>query len=270
MNDLYQRIGVSPEATAGQIADACRGCDNRRIHDAAVHILLDENRRAAYDRIYRQLTRIGQLRANLGLNYSEHWQVDFEDFECEPTLQGSLLDRMERRYGSRQYQFWRKNWRWILGGIWITLFSCAVGFLFARQAARPSTITDLKSFSHPVFALPTSGVLTKKAEAGNALVNMRTEPFGANCLVKLIPEDYSKLPILIFVRSGETVPLKIAAGNYGLRVAAGTDWYGAQYLFGPRTVTMALEESLTISTVGELELRLPELKGAELIPFSEY
>ena len=72
MIDLYRRLNVSPDSDAASV-DAALPHADPATREAAQMILLNQRRRAVYDRNRQVLVTIGQLRARLGINYSRFW-----------------------------------------------------------------------------------------------------------------------------------------------------------------------------------------------------
>ena len=83
MIDLYRRLNVSPESDAASLGAALSHADPAT-REAAQMILLNQRRRAVYDRNRQVLVTIGQLRARLGINYSRFWsRALYGDFVVE-------------------------------------------------------------------------------------------------------------------------------------------------------------------------------------------
>ena len=51
-----------------------------------------------------------------------------------------------------------------------------------------------------------------------------------------------------YIASGKTVETEIPVGVYSLYYAAGEDWYGAEYKFGPSTVYSSSDDPLSFYT----------------------
>jgi hypothetical protein len=74
VRDLYQAIGASPDDDAHTLGERAGQVDDDALcDDVYAVLLLDDDRRAAYDRIHRRLHDIGGLRAELGLTDSPQW-----------------------------------------------------------------------------------------------------------------------------------------------------------------------------------------------------
>jgi len=78
VNDLYGKLSVNKAATQAELAEAL----GRNKHLAAyASVLLNEQKRAVYDRAHSTLTTIGALRQRLGLDSDNSWFVEqYADF----------------------------------------------------------------------------------------------------------------------------------------------------------------------------------------------
>lgn len=72
MKNLYLQLGIDPQASQDDIEAALQA--KPELADAAA-ILLDESRRAAYNRTVSTLSSIGMLRHRLGLDADQTWFV---------------------------------------------------------------------------------------------------------------------------------------------------------------------------------------------------
>lgn len=73
MKDLYRKLGIKPEASSEEIEAAAR---LRPELARQAEILLDEKRRARYDRAHAALSAIGTLRHRLGLDSGDTGFLD--------------------------------------------------------------------------------------------------------------------------------------------------------------------------------------------------
>jgi len=73
MRDLYFKLGIARSASADEVAAAL---DAEPKMSAYAPILLDRDRRAAYDRAHAALSAIGELRHQLGLNSEITWFLE--------------------------------------------------------------------------------------------------------------------------------------------------------------------------------------------------
>lgn len=78
MKDLYARLGISPDASAGEVVESGQASPEA---GACAQVLADTTQRAAYDRAYFTLKSIGILRHRLGLDSGESWFLShYPDF----------------------------------------------------------------------------------------------------------------------------------------------------------------------------------------------
>ena len=72
----------------------------------------------------------------------------------------------------------------------------------------------------------------------------------------------------VFVKGGETVKLKAPLGEYIIKYAAGKDWYGYQYLFGPKGGYHRAENSMVFERDGGkihgYSIKLYKVQGGNL------
>jgi hypothetical protein len=98
---------------------------------------------------------------------------------------------------------------------------------------------------------PKTGLLHKYTSASrSAEFRASSEDPGMNYLIKLIDNGNDKLEYVFFVRSGETLDLKVAYGEYKMRYAAGTQWYGEENLFGAESQCRESAETLNFYKSG--------------------
>jgi DnaJ-domain-containing protein 1 len=75
-------------------------------------------------------------------------------------------------------------------------------------------------------------------------------PEGRHYLVKLV-NAYNGAPVMtVFVRSGTTAEVQVPLGNYEVRFASGTTWYGYESLFGPETLYSKADETFSFQRAG--------------------
>ena len=87
MLDLYKRLDL-PQNSPDEAIRAVLPEIAPVVGAAAREILLDPRRRAVYDRNYRLLRVIAQLRSDLGLNYTRFWsRKEFKDFWQTPVFE---------------------------------------------------------------------------------------------------------------------------------------------------------------------------------------
>lgn len=108
--------------------------------------------------------------------------------------------------------------------------------------------------------LPHSGVYHSKfgVPKGNwPPLKVENEP-GANALIKFVRVNDGVEVISAFVRSGDTVELRVPPGSYRGKIASGQTWYGDKIRFGPDTGYSEFESTFDFLVEGN------ELVGKEL------
>jgi len=73
MRDLYARLSLTPTASDAEIKAAITACPHAELQSDAAAVLLNADRRRTYDQLHATLTRIGGLRASLGLVQTRLW-----------------------------------------------------------------------------------------------------------------------------------------------------------------------------------------------------
>lgn len=103
------------------------------------------------------------------------------------------------------------------------------------------------TFSVPPKELPPNGFFARyHSQPAVAPLTITVAP-GAHYLVK-IEDAGSGVPVLsVFIHSGQTVQTQAPLGNFRLKYAMGTTWYGEQHLFGPNTNYHKAEKILGFS-----------------------
>ena len=96
MRDLYARLSLLPTASAAEINAAIAACPHADLRSDAAAVLLDAGRRRTYDQLHATLTKIGGLRASLGLVPTRLWQ-GHRDFDGEVTGSGSRYGEFIRK-----------------------------------------------------------------------------------------------------------------------------------------------------------------------------
>ncbi|MEX1033494.1 MAG: SH3 domain-containing protein [Cellvibrionaceae bacterium] len=96
MKDLYRRNNLRPRETNRVKIHNCDG--NEADKDAAFTILLNQDKKAEYDRVHATLSAIGYVRRHLGLVGKSNWRKRYGDFLATNVD----ADRSEPRRGPKQ------------------------------------------------------------------------------------------------------------------------------------------------------------------------
>ncbi len=93
-------------------------------------------------------------------------------------------------------------------------------------------------------------------------LKITTRTGGPHCLLKLYEVGTGTPTVAVFIRSGETVEVKVPVGTYRAKLASGERWYGEERLFGHDT------DYAQFDSLMEFEVRGNQLvgKSIELTP----
>lgn len=146
----------------------------------------------------------------------------------------------------------------------------------ARERARAiaqKRADELRTIELP---LPSSGLMRRFV--ANSLFNSPgglpvlkvVAPAEASYLIKLARWD-SNVPVLtMFVRAGESAEVTVPFGDYRIRMASGTTWYGEKIRFGPDTRYSQVDAVASFGLEGDRllghELLLRKIKDGNLRP----
>ena len=91
------------------------------------------------------------------------------------------------------------------------------------------------TINYPECALPLNGIYsleTRNECIARFIVNASQYD---NYYIKLEDTATKRIALTLFVRAGSTTEVKVPVGNYIVKYASGTKWYGTDHLFGPNT-----------------------------------
>lgn len=141
MRDLYQRLGVSPQADDDELRQAVARCPNSALRQDAKAVFEVPTHRESYHQALTTLSDIGQLRARLGLTHGAHWQGDVaNDFSLPADQAVSRHDELVDRVSHAVVLYNRLRG---LRGLWLlvvtfiagTGIGIALGFTLSRTLA---------------------------------------------------------------------------------------------------------------------------------------
>jgi len=111
------------------------------------------------------------------------------------------------------------------------------------------------AFNEPLVPVPATGRIRalwrSNSETVLAPLRVVTAAGSLNYYVKVVDLKTKNPRLVFFVRSGQTADVRIPTGVYELRYAAGENWYGEEWLFGPDTVYRRADEQLDFHTEGD-------------------
>jgi hypothetical protein len=104
MKDLYEWLSISPDTSKGIIRRRLQRIDDEELTQEVQEVLLHSGRREVYDRNYRLLKTIGELRARLKLNDGANWRKGkaSRDFSVDSKKGGTQEQFWEDRNATRQ------------------------------------------------------------------------------------------------------------------------------------------------------------------------
>ena len=177
----------------------------------------------------------------------------------------------ERTSWVKAYLF-RRNLHWLiifafLLGLWVASPSSNGLPPVRRTQAMPGSfsrpLATRSKFDQPALPLPADG-------EGELYVNSHafapmtiTSPHGPeNYYVRLTDWQTGEPAKDFFLRSGQTFPVGVPLGNYRLKWATGTTWYGKDFLFGPETRYGEADKILSFTAETEHTVELvPQIGG---------
>ncbi len=271
MKDLYRILGFNDsnvsDAEIGRrlFASNSANSDIKRAH----FILTNPTRKKVYDRHYRTLKMIGNLRHDFSVDSSPSWNAhSYRDFHHKA-----------RASDGRAVTMWSLGIIGFIFILWIldpttrkpeqTPIPVARPELSdaVQQSARPSVYTPPPSnidykrstpkpmepvFDEPVLALPETGVLAK-GFLGNGMAPLEiVTPSSSidNYCIKMVNARSGNDALTFFIRSGQRVEVEMPLGTYEMRYATGKYWYGEEHLFGPATLYYRAEDRFNFRVNG--------------------
>lgn len=114
----------------------------------------------------------------------------------------------------------------------------AIGWVIfsSGDESSPETTSKKPVFSQPVQPIPHTGDHTASFSHGVAPLKIRTSSNGNyHYFVKIVHAYTNNELGSYFIRSGDTLDIKVPTGSYEIKYATGKVWYGPKYLFGPDT-----------------------------------
>ena len=268
MRNFYRTLRISPFSDHETIR---RVVKTSRVSPEIEAILLDANRRRIYDRAWNCLSVIAQLRANLDLNGSAHWKRNHSDFSVDSDgylpLMTQLINsaRQDQEKGEKPSESAKKDSSRTRKGcfIWFIFLAFIIWIVsvntpktsyvsptvqsLAESALQsnviPPTIKEDKPVSNSQIKpkkRPKTGRLTSKGN--NVAPFSIVTQYGRDYYIKLEKTDTPKTVMTAYIRGGDILDIKVPIGNYVLKYASGTQWYGQKYYFGDETVFSKADE----------------------------
>lgn len=119
-----------------------------------------------------------------------------------------------------------------------------------QQQSLPNAQSS-KAFNQPAQPLPETGTTVKYYNSqAMAPLSIATKSDGNNYLIKVVDWNTKSDVLTTFIRTGETVSIKVPLGSYEIRYASGKTWYGYEYMFGPATSYYKAEARMDFTQSG--------------------
>lgn len=118
---------------------------------------------------------------------------------------------------------------------------------YTPPSPRPKTPT----FDHPIIPIQQGLVKDYSDSERIAPFKIRTPSGEHDYFVKLVDYTINKPVLTFFVKAGNTFDIDVPLGSYKLKYAAGANWYGEQYLFGPDTQYSEAQSILDFTQRGD-------------------
>lgn len=105
-------------------------------------------------------------------------------------------------------------------------------------------------FTQPIQTLPRTGDNNASFEKGLAPLNIKTSAAGYHYYVKIVNSTNNQELGSYFIRSGGVLNIDVPVGIYEIKYATGKQWFGRDYLFGPKTVYSKADSTFDFSFDG--------------------
>jgi hypothetical protein len=253
--------------------------------ERARYILLDEQRRNAYDQAYDAMLKVASVRTALELSNTPHWST--ADQAAWGTA-GQSAYPIEIRTNAQDKRF-SKGTRRLL--IWIGIVLCVVLVRLCtpwlggadahverstsqsevkstRQESRPDSRTEYKTEPEfEVLPAPSHNTMFVRRGRTSATLKLNTRS-GVDYYVKLINASTKQTARSWYIRGGKTSIIGVPSGSYHLLINEGNSWCGAKLGFGPGSVLYQTDDELSFEDTGStsqgIEVTLYKVQGGNL------
>lgn len=254
-DDYYEILGIAADASQEEITrvfkqalrelpeDMKEAAGRRNQLEKAYYVLGDEMRRFEYDRIMFD-KKSPETKIEVKPSPSEAARDRSTFRHHQPLSQrDTYYDRFASASSARNQGSDKRPSVWVLVGLFLLVFVLGKVWLpggVPRPGLEnlPAVNTDsyMPQPDIPPLELPPGGeVHYYTGEEPLAPFSIDTAA-GINYFIKLVDRATGAQVMTLFVRGGQRVKTNVPLGNYELRFASGTDWYGEEYLFGTGTV----------------------------------
>ncbi len=232
MNDLYLSLDLDEVVDSPHlIADAIAKSNNADATRAARYILLDPEKKQAYDRLHRVLSTIGQLRAQLALPRSQQWEaLGNQDFDCDISPWTDVLDAFDDLDLLSEPSLGVPSCHLPSRGP--TISPKQIGLAVA-VAVCLALLLSVVAISRPTFfPLPENGTVDRYVNTPvNSKIRFTCRRGAGHNSIELVSVDDQRPVLKTFVRDGQAATVDVASGRYELRFSVGRDkdWNGSEF-----------------------------------------
>lgn len=129
-----------------------------------------------------------------------------------------------------------------LGLLFFLGFVVVVGYLIlkdepniTRRSIKAGSISKpLPRFNAPSVAINAGIVRLNFSSKPIAKLQIKTT-VGSDYFIKIVNQATDKEELVVYIIGGKNFLTEFPLGNYSMRYATGTTWYGERHLFGPQT-----------------------------------
>jgi hypothetical protein len=278
MRDLYSAIGLNSSASREQIAQALRVCTGD-MAERARYILLDEQRRNAYDQAYDAMLIVASIRHTLSIGSTVRW-TDHD------TSEWSANGRAAYPVAAKRYHILISNTIAFVRGIQakttpvqrrIAAVVLAIVFLalisITSNESSRSSAPRLRGreFAEDAGYLPAGrpyhNELFVSRGSSQALLVVNTKS-GSDYYIKLVDAYDKRIVRSFYLHGGGTGEIHVPAGAFIMLINQGDTWYGPKIGFGPNSSRSRIREEIVIEATGNeddgIEITLQSVANGNL------
>jgi len=266
MRNLYRACRGNPQTEAHILQQQIRDVEHPDVRADCEVVLGDPKRRKVYDAVWTAMTDIGILRTNLMLEQNPPFPSQFRMSSSQMRSVDDFAESVAQHEGKRGQASSNVLLGWFISFVFSLFKAFGNGLLrvasliiiiipigiigvimdncdkndskpYSNRSSAPTSYAP-RPPSLPSQPLPRSGEINTHIPgvygSMDAPFEIKTSA-GSNYLLKMEHWDSGRDILDVFVRSGETIEIKVPVGKYRVKYASGQTWYGSEELFGPRT-----------------------------------
>lgn len=257
MRDLYAAIGVPCDSSMQHIAQAV-GNHSGDVYERARFILLDPQRRKAYDRAYEAMLIVASIRSALALHESRSWSLaDASEWQVQGELaypvQLKLIRTGRRRLSILRHWVERRTTqrqRGVAFFIAVVLLFVGLSILSDNTTTRPlngggGRYADSDASGLTPITRPYHNELFISRGPSEGLLEINTS-IGSDYYIKLVDSYDRRIARSFYLYGGSTGRIELPRGSYLMLINQGSTWYGPQLGFGPNSSRSRIQDEIRI------------------------